>query len=216
MNGVTFGALYHSYDDLDLILSSKIIGSPSVKTSTVDVPGADGVLDFTEFFGEPKYNNRTLTFEFSSIKPYSQQLAQDSTVKNALHGRKMKIVLDDDFDHYFYGRISVGDWKNEKNVGKLTITCDCDPWKYYSEETVVTQSIDTTEGVSITLSNSRRSVSPQITTTAEVTIAWEGGSSSLSAGNDWTIPELVLKEGNTVLTCTGTTTLTFKYRQGEL
>ena len=50
MNTVTFGE-YNSYADLNLILSSKTIGSPSVKTSTIDLPGSDGELDFTEYFG---------------------------------------------------------------------------------------------------------------------------------------------------------------------
>ena len=213
MNGITFGT-YHSYTDLELILSSKIIGAPSVKTETVEVPGADGVLDFTEFFGEPKYNNRTLTFEFTSIKSWSSQLAQDSTIKNALHGKKMKIILDDDSNYYFYGRVSVGDWTSEKNVGKLTITCDCEPWRYRKNETTVTQSI--TDSGTVTLSNLRRSVVPRISTDAAITIAWTGGSASLAAGDNQLIAALVISQGNTTLTITGTATVTFKYQEGGL
>ena len=211
MNGITFGN-YHSYDDLSLILSSKTIGSPSVKTETIDIPGADGVLDFTEFFGEAKYNNRTLKFEFSSVELWSEQLAQDSTIKNALHGKKLKITLDDDPDFYFMGRISVGDWTNDKNIGKLIITCDCEPWKYKQALTTIQKTVSGSE--SITLSNLRRSVSPMITTDATITIAWTGGSASLNPGTDLVIPELVLKEGNTAITITGTANVTFKYRKG--
>mgnify|MGYP000417061958 CR=1 FL=1 len=68
MNTVTFGE-FNSYSDLNLILSSKTIGSPSVKTSTIDLPGSDGELDFTEYFGEPKYSNRPLKFQFTAINP---------------------------------------------------------------------------------------------------------------------------------------------------
>ena len=213
MNGITFGT-YHSYTDLELILSSKIIGAPSVKTETVEVPGADGVLDFTEFFGEPKYNNRTLTFEFTSIKAWSSQLTQDSTIKNALHGKKMKIILDDNPNYYFYGRVSVGDWTSDKNIAKLTITCDCDPWRYKMTETTVTQSI--TDSGTVALSNLRRSVVPRISTDAAITIAWTGGSASLAAGNDQLIAALVISQGNTTLTITGTATVTFKYQEGGL
>ena len=211
MNGITFGD-YHSYDDLSLILSSKTIGSPPVKTETIDIPGADGVLDFTEFFGEAKYNNRKIEFEFSSIQLWSAQLAQDSTIKNALHGKKLKITLDDDPNFYYMGRISVGDWKNEKNVGKLTVECDCEPWKYKQTVTTITKAVSGSG--SVTLSNLRRSVSPQITTNAQITVAWTGGSSTLAAGTDWVIPELILKEGNTTITLTGTATVIFKYREG--
>ena len=71
MKGVKFGN-YHSYNDLDLILSQKIIGTPSIKTEVIDIPGGDGVLDLTEYFGETKYGNRPLTFEFSTVVPRSQ------------------------------------------------------------------------------------------------------------------------------------------------
>lgn len=129
MNGITFGG-YHSYRDFSLILAQKTIGTPSPKTETIDIPGGDGVLDFTEFFGEVKYNNRQLSFEFSTLVRQEQFMTLFSTVQNALHGQKMKIVLDDDSDWYYIGRITVNEWKADKNIGKLSIDCDCEPYKY--------------------------------------------------------------------------------------
>ena len=213
MNGVIFGD-YHSYDDFNLILSSKSIGAPSAKTEMITVPGADGVLDFTEFFGETRYNNRNLTFNFTSIMHYSEQLTQDSAVKNALHGKKVKIILDTDCDFYYIGRVSVGDWTNEKNIGKLTISCDCEPWKYKINPTIINATI--TDSGTVSLSNLRRSVSPKISTDAPITIAWTGGSASLASGNHWIIPELVLKAGETQVTITGTANVKFEYQEGSL
>lgn len=213
MNGVIFGD-YHSYDDFNLILSSKSIGASSAKTEMITVPGADGVLDFTEFFGETRYNNRNLTFNFTSIMHYSEQLAQDSTVKNALHGKKVKIILDADRDFYYIGRVNVGDWTNEKNIGKLTISCDCEPWKYKINPTIISTTI--TDSGTVSLSNLRRSVSPKISTDAPITITWTGGSASLAAGNNWIIPELVLKAGETRVTITGTANVKFEYQEGSL
>ena len=43
MIGITFGEL-HSYEDLNLILSEKEIGAPSVKKKLVEIEGADGSL----------------------------------------------------------------------------------------------------------------------------------------------------------------------------
>lgn len=48
MKGITFGT-YHSYDDFNLLLTSKEVAAPKVKTIEIDVPGADGALDLTEF-----------------------------------------------------------------------------------------------------------------------------------------------------------------------
>lgn len=221
MNGVKFDTK-HSYDDLDLILSSKTIGSPSVKITTVDIPGADGVLDFTEFFGEPKYNNRTLTFEFRSIKAFSAQLAQDSSVKNALHGKKMKIVLDDDPNYYFYGRVSVGDWESENNIGKVTITCDCDPYKRKQTVTTATFTATTTEQTGTITNSGRMTVVPTVEVSAStegeevsVTLQFDEGSISLGAGT-YTLDNFALKQGTHTIKYSGTGTIKFTFREGEL
>lgn len=215
MNGVKFDTK-HSHDDLDLILSSKTIGSPSVKITTVDIPGADGVLDFTEFFGEPKYNNRTLTFEFRSIKTFSAQLGQDSSVKNALHGKKMKIVLDDDPNYYFYGRVSVGDWESENNiVGKVTITCDCEPYKRKQTVTTATFTATTTEQTGTITNSGRMTVVPTVEVSASVTLQFDEGSISLGAGT-YTLDNFALKQGAHTVKYSGSGTIKFTFREGDL
>lgn len=85
MKGIRFGA-FHSYNDLRLILSKKEMGSPAVKVQQVDIPGADGNLDLTDFFGEPKYENVTHRFDFSTSYPQEEFITQYSTIKNKIHG----------------------------------------------------------------------------------------------------------------------------------
>ena len=106
MKGITFGT-YHSYDDFNLLLTSKEVAAPKVKTIEIDVPGADGALDLTEFFGEPKYENVTHKFKFSTIVPQSEFLTLFSTIKNAIHGKMQRIILDDDPLFYYVGRCFV-------------------------------------------------------------------------------------------------------------
>lgn len=136
MKGVMFGGL-HSFRDLNLILTGKEIGSPPVKTAFVDIPGGDGVIDLTDYFGAVKYGNRKLSFEFSTIVPQQQFMEQFAAVQNALHGQKMQISLDADPEWYYTGRVSVSPWKSEKNIGKITIDCDCEPYKYRNSAKVV-------------------------------------------------------------------------------
>ena len=94
MTGVTFGTK-HSYNDFGLILSSKNISLPKAKTKTVEVPGADGVLDLTECLTDDvKYKNRTLQFTFTVIDPLASWAAVLSEVTNFLHGRKLRIYMD--------------------------------------------------------------------------------------------------------------------------
>lgn len=212
MKGIRFGN-YHSYDDFSLILGHKEIGTPSPKTETIEIPGGDGVLDLTEFFSEVKYNNRQLVFEFSTIIPKDEFLNLFTRIQNAIHGQRMQIVLDDDADWYYMGRISVSPWKAEKNIGKLTIECDCDPYKLEKNVTKFSQNV--TSSATITLTNSRKRVVPTITTNAEMTIAFGNYRGTFSAGT-FVIPELELHEGNNTVTVTGTGNITFQYRKGAL
>lgn len=215
MKGVKFGD-YHSYTDLDLILTSKTIGDAATKKESVSVPGSDGELDLTEYFGEPRFNNRELSFRFSSIKSRGNQPAQYSAIENRLNGRKVKIVLDADPDYYYIGRLAVGNWTNEKCIGKVEIKADCEPWKYRNDETVIEKTVASGGTVTVALTNERKTITPKITTTGNVTVAWEGKSVSLSAGADQIIPDLQLKSGTTSLTLTGAAVVTFKYRKASL
>ena len=212
MKGITFGNL-HSYEDLNLVLTSKEIGSPAVKERKIDIEGADGSLDLTDFFGEAKYENVTHKFQFSTIVPLAQFLSLFSRVKNALHGKKMRIILDGDPLFYYLGRIHVSGFTSEKNVGTIDIECDCEPYKYKLAKTVVSKAVSGTQAIILT--NGRKRAVPEITTTASMTIVFGGWSVSRSAGS-FVIPELELIEGENTVTVTGTGTITFTWQEGDL
>lgn len=210
MNQIQFGQ-YRSYDDLYLVLSSKEIGSPEVKEYKVEIEGGDGVLDYTEYFGGVNYGNLELKFEFSTIvQPFLNYYSQ---VKDLLHGKKMKITLDEDDDFYYLGRISVSSFTNEKNIGTISITCDCEPWKYKQQKTVVTKSI--TNSSTIVLSNMRKKVVPEITTNTTMSFAFGSSTVTHTAGT-FMIPSLELSQGNNTITVTGTGTVKFEYQEGGM
>lgn len=212
MKGITFGEL-HSYRDLNLILSEKEIGAPHVKTKLIEIDGADGSIDYTNFFGEPKYGDVTHKFTFSSIVPWNDLLSQYSEVKNALHGKKLRIILDDDPSYYYVGRCYVSSFTNEKNIGTITVDCECEPYKYKLAKTVVTKAVNGTD--ILVLTNSRKRAVPTITTTAAMTIAFGDGIWSNSAGT-YTIPELELVEGDNLVSVTGTGDITFTWQEGSM
>ena len=212
MNGVTFGE-YHSYNELSLILTNKTIGKAEPKTSEVNIEGMDGVLDLTEYFGDVKYKNRKLTFEFSTIIPMNEFLNLYSNIQNKLNGKYLKIILDEDPDFYYIGRIKVNDWKSNKRIGKITIEADCEPYKYRLRETVLNYVL--TGKNDLYLDNLKRLVVPIITTDSEIQITFEERSYSLSAGT-WEIDDIILKPGINKITVTGTGNITFEYKEGGL
>lgn len=215
MIGIKFGEL-HSYNDLHLILISKEIGSPEVKTRTIEVEGADSSLDLTEFFGEPKYDNVKHKFQFSTIVPQSQFLSLFSAIKNALHGKKMRIILDGDPLFYYMGRIHVSSFTNEKSVGIISIECDCEPYKYKLQPTIVSVAVNGTSN--IILANSRKRVVPEVTITSSGTLNIVYGSGNIwdLGSGSYTLPELELAHGENTVTVTGTGTITFTYQEGSL
>lgn len=212
MNGVKFGN-YHSWNDLHLIRIAKEIGTPKIKEKKVEIVGADGDLDYTEYFGGTKYGNRPLRFDFNTIVPQADFMDVFSEVQNRLHGQKMKITLDEDMDSYYIGRLSVSPFTNEKNIGAISVECDCEPWKYKKNKTVVSAAITGTGTVALT--NSRKKVVPTVKTTASMTVEYDGNSYSLGIGS-YIVPELELQEGNNTVTVTGTGTITFEYQEGGL
>lgn len=212
MKGITFGNL-HSYYNLNLILNSKEIGSPEAKVEAIEIPGGHGVLDFTEFFGDVKYNNRTLTFEFSTIVPQSQFMALFSEVQNALHGKKMKIILDTDPEWFYFGRINVSEWRADKRIGLLTIECDCEPFKQSIYTTTVSKIV--ASNATIAIANDKMPSVPTITTNAEFLIDF-GGYHDIYPAGTFTIPELELHEGTNQIYVEGNGSISFTYRKGRL
>ena len=207
---------YHSWNDFQLVLAAKTIGTPSPKTETIDIPGGDGVLDLTDFFGETKYGNRNLSFEFSTMVTPSEFMPLFSEVQNALHGRKLRIILDEDPEWCYIGRISVSEWKADRNIGKLTIDCDCEPYKYQIGTTEIFRAISGTS--SFTLPNSRKRVVPEVKVTSSSGLSVTYGSGNvwnLSSGS-YLLPELELVEGDNPITVSGTGSITFTYTQAQL
>lgn len=138
-DGISFNGK-HSWRDYRMYLSTAPdFGTPEAKTDYVDIPGRDGVLDFTEAAtGEVKYSNREMVFTFARmIAPeYREQFR--SELRNDLHGKTAEIIYDLDADWYYTGRCSVAfedvmPWKM-----KIVITVDAAPYKLARNNTIIT------------------------------------------------------------------------------
>ena len=215
MKGITFGSL-HSYRDFRLLLVKKEVGSPTVKVRKIEVEGADGALDYTDFFGEPKYEDVTHKFEFQTIVPQSEFLSLFSTIKNALHGKKMRIILDDDPLFYYNGRLHVSSFTNEKSIGIVSVEAECEPYKYKLEKTVAEIYVDGT--FTAVLPNSRKRAVPEVVieTDSSIRIEYLGSNIWDLGSGSFTLPELELVEGDNSITLTGTGTVTFSWQEGAL
>ena len=216
MKGITFGD-YHSYRDFRMLMQpGKEIASPAVKVRKIEIEGADSALDYTDFFGEPKYEDMTHKFNFATIVPESEFLSLFSTVKNAIHGKKMRIILDDDPLFFYMGRPYVSQFTNERNVGIIHIEVECEPYKYKLEKTVVSKAVDGTEAIILTNSRKRAVPEVQIETDGSLNIVYQVNNIWDLGSGSYTLPELELVEGDNTVTVTGTGTIVFTWQEASL
>lgn len=213
MKGVLFGNK-HTYDDWDLVLTNKALGLPTPKTSSVDVEGADGYIDTSEVLsGEIKFNNRNLVFEFTMTTDYEEYNELITDIANYLHGKKLKIILDEDDNYYYYGRCSINQWTSDKRIGKIVINCDCDPYKYSLRPYVTTATISGKTYVKVI--GKRMTVTPIIEVSQEMTITVGGRDRTLYPSRKNEILDLFIKEGVNTLVFDGNGEVKITYTGGE-
>lgn len=203
-----------AYDEWNIVLTKHDIPLPAPKTSTVDIKGADGLLDLSEVLtGDILYNNRTLklTFEMMDDRDYFELI---TNISNFLHGRVVTVRLTKDSDFYYTGRASINQWECIKRKGVIVITVDCEPYKYALYETVRTITVNN-QTKTISLPNSRKRVSPIIDATGTVTLTFGGVKYDLAKGKQQLI-NFSLIEGDNVVKISGNGTVIITYRQGAL
>ncbi len=192
-----------SYTDFGIVLTEQNIGLPSPKTYSVNIEGMDGSLDLSECFGEMKYENRTLKFTFESIEKITDWQAKMVGIASFLHGQKMKIKTWSDPDFYYVGRCQIDEYNGGRRLGKIVISCDCEPFKYKQNITT----FNLTEGTN-TVQNSRMTVYADLINEAEITI----NSKVYSAGTHLRAIKLI--SGTNILNSSGNATLNFQ--EGEI
>lgn len=130
MHGVIFDDK-HTYRDWGLLLKSMPkISPPEPKTKLVELPLSDAVIDLTEVMtGKVHYQLRSLEFEFVTMEQRSRWTALHSDIVNAIHGKRVRIIMDDDPNFYYIGRVTVGELKPEKKTAVLSITAKVEPYK---------------------------------------------------------------------------------------
>ena len=126
-----FNTVANTWDTWHLIPSSKpSIAAPTVTTKFVEIPGADGMLDLTEYLtGRPNYGQRNGSIAFYSINPGISNEAIREEMAKVLHGKRLKMRLMSDPGYYYEGRFSVGPIESGANYSGITITYQLDPYK---------------------------------------------------------------------------------------
>lgn len=131
-HSVTFGSM-NSFSDWHLVPDGRpVVSLPEPKITTVEVPGANGLLDLSEALTKyPVYNNRDGSIKFHVLNDKEPWNKLYQRIANYLHGKKMEMVLEDDPEYYYYGRYKVV-WTSNNNGtwADVEISYTLDPYKY--------------------------------------------------------------------------------------
>lgn len=123
----------NTWDDWFLIPSSKpIVAQSSVETNFVSIPGRkDGPIDLSEYLtGGIVYGPRSGSFEFYIDNDHEYWETIRMRIASYLHGKRMKMCLEDDPDFYYEGRFSLTQMTSEAITDKITINYAVGPYKY--------------------------------------------------------------------------------------
>lgn len=220
-NNVKFTRLVDSktketYNDFGLFLSPFELESPEVQTNYADIVGRDGSVDLTEVLGQINYKNRELNLVFTLSNGIKNTAQIYTEIANFLHGQKMKIVLPSFEDYYLIGRCKIGNLDRAKKTEQITITANCEPYRYKKELTEITEEIGTLP-YQIIINNLEMPTTPTITTTNNILMNFENADYSWSKGEHLNT-SIVLKEGENTFTFKegSSGTVTFSYQEGTL
>ena len=138
-HSITIGTK-NTWDDWHLVPTSRpLVSPPPPITSYADLVGGDGSLDLTvSLTTKPTYGNRSGSWDFYVINPGQIVTAEAITalwatryseIMNYLHGKSFDVILDDDPNYFYTGRLAVTSWRSEKDNSTITINYNFDPYK---------------------------------------------------------------------------------------
>ncbi len=230
MVNVIFGDK-RSYDDWGLLLEEMKISFPVAKTKLVDLPGADGELDLTEINGPIKYESRKIEFSFSRESGYESWHSLSSEIAAAIHGKRLKVILETDPNYYYIGRFELESEKVDDVLANITISGVVDPYKYdledgtedwlwdpFNFETGIIReygNIRINGSGTIHVFGREKYTEPVITCSSPMTLVCGAITVALPAGTT-KVYELLLGPGDHALNFTGKGTVTVSYRGGML
>lgn len=131
-HGITFGT-FHTWDDLDISMSEEApdVGTAEIYENYMDIPG--GIpLDASEYpGGYPTYKKRHMSFKFLKKNNEESWPSIVSRVMNAIHGKSLDVVLDDDPGWTYHGRVKVLKPYVTKPMTALGVEVEALPYKEY-------------------------------------------------------------------------------------
>lgn len=219
-HSVTFDGK-HTWNDWHLIPASRpTIAQPKLRTQYVDIPGVGSSEDFSELLsGHPIYGDRTGNMEFVVLHDYWSSWDETrTTIANHLYGKNMQVVLDDDPEHYYFGRCILDEYRSEPSYSRIVISYTFKPFKYLLEIPSEFKNLSVSGEKTITIRGTPAYDTPSfIVSESDLGLYVIEGDRWVHLPNGTTKdPRIVLGPGDHELRFQGTGKVTVDYREGVL
>lgn len=191
VNGVDLAVRYNM-----VLLDGYTLSPPEPKTTTVEIPGRDGVLDLTEsLIGDVTYSNRSMTFTFLIVDLEQFEVVK-TQVSNALHGRKFNFEMTMDPGYTYTGRFKVTSYThtatwNHGICGFIEVEIDAEPYKLKSH---YVYNLNATGGAMFNLESGRKKVHPIVEISAPARIRFKNVVYRIGAGR-FQLNDILFEEG---------------------
>ena len=148
---------------------------------------------------------------------------------NYLHGEKHIVILEDDPNFQYVGRLFVDEWRSDRYYSRITISYNLDPFKYSVHDTeedwlwndlfaeVIQYGTFNVSGTKYRnfINQGLRTAIPTFTLTSGMTVEFNGFEYSLMAGKNYNA-NLTLEPGDNIMKFTGNGDVTVSYREVSL
>ena len=223
----------NTYDDFKIIPTARpVVAAAKVKTSFVDVSGTDGMLDLTTALtGDVLYSNREGQWDFMAANRYQDPRNLLHEAGNYFNGARMRVILEDEPNYYYMGRLAIEPGKLDRGFTRITIKYILDPYKYditssiddwlwdpFNFETgIIREYRDMIVNSTLVLKvpGSARPYIPIITCSAAMTVTFKNHVYSLNSGSN-RITNILIKADEETLVFSGSGTVSVDYRGGWL
>lgn len=208
------GRTYNSLTDFGLaIKNTDYIGTPVRDEHITFVPGRDGPVDYTNVFGEPAYQYRSIEIEFGGVQEPENWDTWISNFRNLFEGREIKLEFATDPGWYYSGRASIEDFEHKRAVGLFSLVINR-AYPYKQKDVSLTTTA-TSAGATVSAIVTRQTVVPTVTSANSITITTGGTTYSFDSGSHKD-PEFRLAAGTHSLVIKGSGSVTIAYKDGSL
>ncbi len=223
--------------DMGLKMTAMYIPQPKPKINRISIPGASGSVDLSEITGQVSYEERSgLNFEFVLLDGSYEAFAQAATeIAMWLHGRKLKVIPDNDLGYYYMCRLELDPKKSNPVLSTIAFTGTAEPFKYdliASDDDWLWDPFDFETGVirelgNITVDNNHRSVTilgggvptvPEfiVTESANLTVTHTGKTHNMFLPGTYRFPAIKVGMQDVTLQFGGSGKLAIRYRGAYL